>query len=132
MPTTEASSRWAFASGARCSRRSRANSRPTFPNPARTMRRCVVPRPSDVEDLPEVPAHRRLDREARNGRVLDPDPGQVGDRDLVVGLAPGLQPRGDLTQLRVHVVRPQCARLEGMMDLAEPRALLESVRDDLV
>ena len=47
-------------------------------------------------------------------------------------VAPPLEPRGDVAELRVHVRRTEDARLDGMMDLSEPHALIESVRDDLV
>src|SRR5207249_12319475 len=45
---------------------------------------------------------------------------------------PPREPRADVAELRLDVRRTQHARLDGMMDLSELHALIESVRDDLV
>src|SRR6266511_3156747 len=131
IPMTAGSRPWSRASAPRYSTRRRANSRPTLPNPTRRIRRRVRTT-SDVEDLPHSAPVRGVHDEVRHGGVLHPDPGQVRDRDLVVPLATRLDAGGDLAELRVDVLAPHRAGLDRVVDLAEPRALVEAVRDHLV
>src|SRR6266704_4357979 len=131
IPTTAGSRPWSRASAPRLSTRRRANSRPTLPNPTRRRRRRVRPT-SHVEDLAHAAPERGVHDDVRHSGVLDADPGQVRDRDLVVPLATRLHAGGDLAELRVDVLAPHHAGLDRVMDFAEPRALVEAVRDDLV
>src|SRR5207249_7639225 len=88
--------------------------------------------PSDVKRFAAAAPRRDGDHEFRDAGVLHAYPGQVRHGDFLLRRAPPIEPRGDVAELRVHVRRTEDARLDGMMDLSEPHALIESVRDDLV
>src|SRR2546426_11863869 len=130
IATIEASSPNSRVNSDRCSSRSRANSRPTFPKPTRTIR-CRIRSASEVEPFPCAPPKGGAHDEFRNGGVLDAHTGQVRDGDFLVRSPTPLQPGGDLAELGVDVSGAEDPGLDGVMNLSEPDALVESVRDDL-
>src|SRR5213594_1234697 len=131
IATIEASSPNSRVNSDRCSSRSRANSRPTLPKPTRTIR-CRIRSASEVEPFPCAPPKGGAHDEFRNGGVLDAHTGQVCDGDFLVRSPTPLQPGGDLAELGVDVPAAEDPGLDGVMNLSEPDALVESVRDDLV
>src|SRR6059036_3316822 len=131
IATIEASSPNSRVNSDRCSSRSRANSRPTFPKPTWTIR-CRIRSASEVEPFPCSPPKGGAHDEFCDGGVLDAHTGQVRDGDFLVRSPTPLQPGGDLAEFGVDVSRAEDPGLDGVMNLSESDALVESVRDDLV
>src|SRR5207249_9237963 len=118
IATMEASSPNSRVNSDRCSRRSRANSRPTFPKPTRTIR-CRIRSASEVEPFPCSPPKGGAHDEFRDGGVLDAHTGQVRDGDFLVRSPTPLQPGGDLAELGVDVSGAEDPGLDGVMNLSD-------------
>src|SRR5881409_2590532 len=127
----DASSPNARANSDRRSRRSRVNSRPTFPKPTRTIRRRIRFRLQISRTFPAPCRAAATTTNSASAASCTPTPVRSATVISSSEVRPGFT-RRNLAELRVDVRGAEHARLDGMMDFPQADALIEAIRDDLV